>query len=192
MILNTPAICDSYLAQREGCYEYRAVRYRMAARKMVQLGLDDTCTVADIGAGWTELDFCLRAEFGWRGRYIPVDGGIDGTDLETWTPPRTVDFTVGLEVIEHIHDWRRLLLMMAGASTRGVLVSTPDPDKVDTFAIDPTHVAAIRADDLAGLGMTTRRVTLYGGVWSGGGTDALFAWRGTGTPSRTGQEGTRS
>ena len=86
----TPTIqsCDSYLDDRTGKYEFRAVRYRAAADWLTASGLTHDMTVVDVGAGMTELDYCLRAEYGWRGRYIPVDGGIDGVNLNAWTPPR--------------------------------------------------------------------------------------------------------
>ena len=69
--------CDEYLGARTGNYNYRRVRYSNAWLMLEDL--DDSHTVVDVGAGWTELDFFLRAEANWRGRYIPVDGGIATT-----------------------------------------------------------------------------------------------------------------
>jgi hypothetical protein len=54
-------------------YEERAARYSVAADRLAAGGLCDLHVVADIGAGGTELDYMLRAERGWRGRYVPVD-----------------------------------------------------------------------------------------------------------------------
>jgi hypothetical protein len=50
--------------------------------------------IANIGAGGTELDHTLRAERGWRGRYVPVDRGTGhaGLDLDRWVPPRRWDW----------------------------------------------------------------------------------------------------
>jgi hypothetical protein len=48
--------CDEYMASRTGCYEYRAVRYRKTARWLKKNGLDDTMTIVDVGAGFTEFD----------------------------------------------------------------------------------------------------------------------------------------
>lgn len=61
----TPTInnCDNYLDERTGKYEYRAVRYRRAIEWMLSQGLDNSMTVVDVGAGMTEFDYCLRAEY---------------------------------------------------------------------------------------------------------------------------------
>src|ERR1700751_3778570 len=96
---------DQYLNSRTGCYDYRSVRYQAAADVMVSKNLNDGDTVYDIGAGWTEFDYTLRHDYNWKGRYIPVDAGIDGTDLEHWIPPRQAEFAVALEVIEHLEYW---------------------------------------------------------------------------------------
>ena len=172
----TPSIgnCDAYLGERTGSYEQRAVRYRHAAQAMVGAGLDDTMTVVDIGAGWTEFDYCLRAEFGFKGRYIPVDGGIDGTDLNFWRPVRTADWFVALEILEHVHQPARLAREMQASAKRGVVFSTPNPMTTDVLGMDPTHVAEIDADDARSWGFTVSEETFYGGVFSHGHPDSLF------------------
>ena len=174
----TIANCDQYMDDRTGKYEYRAVRYRAAIDWMFENGLDDSMTVVDVGAGMTEFDYCLRAEYNWRGRYIPVDGGIDGTDLNVWFPPREAHFFVALELIEHLTQWENLVDRMKTAAMRGVVLSTPDPRTTDVIGMDPTHVREVWPGQLKGLGFHTTEQTFYGGVFSGGQTDSLFAtWR---------------
>ena len=172
----TPTIanCDSYLDARTGKYEWRQIRYRAALRAIQTIsGLKDTMTVMDVGAGWTELDYCLRVDGGWKGRYIPIDGGIDGTDLNCWTPPRPVDWVVALEIIEHLHNPVGLLGRLMKNVRIGVIVSTPNPRTTDVLGMDPTHVTVFTAEDLTRLGFTVREESFYGqpddslfGVWT--------------------------
>ena len=174
----TIANCDQYMDDRTGKYEYRAVRYRAAADWMFENGLDDSMTVVDVGAGMTEFDYTLRAEYGWRGRYIPVDGGIDGTDLNIWTPPRSAHFFVALELIEHLVNWEHLVDGMKTAAMRGVVMSTPDPRTTDVIGMDPTHVREVWPSHLEAMGFDVVASTFYGGVFSGGLHDSLFStWR---------------
>lgn len=173
----TPTIanCDNYMDERTGKYEYRAVRYRHAIAKMLLHGLDDTMTIFDIGAGMTEFDYCLRAEFNWRGRYIPIDGGIDGTDLEDWVPAREGHWFVALELLEHLRNPGRLLYIMKEYATKGVVVSTPNPLTTDVLGMDPTHICEIHKDWLVErYGMNVTEETFYGGVFSRGKPDSLF------------------
>lgn len=163
----TVANCDQYMNEREGKYEYRAIRYRAAIDWMIANGLDDTMTVVDVGAGMTEFDYCLRAEYGFRGRYIPVDGGIDGTDLNVWTPPRQAHFFVALELVEHLTEWKSLLAKMKDKATVGVVLSTPDPVLTDVLAMDPTHVTdEIDIPMLMQQGMNVGQFRFYGGVFN--------------------------
>jgi len=166
--------CDNYLAEREGKYEYRAIRYRAAIDALYFMGLDDSMTVVDVGAGMTEFDYCLRAEYGFRGRYIPVDGGIDGTDIRTWQP-RAAHFFVALEILEHIENWEDVVTRMQVAASKGIVVSTPDPRACDVLAMDPTHVVGITSDALTSQGFGVNRKNFYGGTYgSFHGTDALM------------------
>jgi hypothetical protein len=163
---------------RTGKYEYRAVRYRAAIEWMFANGLDDSMTIYDVGAGMTEFDYCLRAEFNWRGRYIPVDGGIDGTNLNEWYPPRDAHFFVALELIEHLEGWESLVRRMKERAIVGVVMSTPDPRTTDVIGMDPTHVTEVWPADLDRHGFDVIASTFYGGVFSGGLHDSLFAtWR---------------
>lgn len=171
----TVANCDQYMDDRTGKYEFRAIRYRHAIRAMFANGLDDSMTIFDIGAGMTEFDYCLRREFDWRGRYIPVDGGIDGTDLNSWIPPRDAHWFVALEVLEHLHNWATLVGWMQYYASKGIVVSTPNPLTTDVIAMDPTHVVEIHEHMLrASFGFEVTLETFYGGVFSGGKPDSLF------------------
>lgn len=166
--------CDHYMDSRTGKYEFRAIRYRKAIETMFAYGLDDSMTVFDVGAGMTEFDYCLRAEYNWRGRYIPVDGGIDGTDLNAWMPPREGHWFVALELLEHLWNWRSLVDWMQLKATVGVVVSTPDPRTTDVLGMDPTHVVEIPAYALTAKHFNVTRETFYGGVFSNGQPDSLF------------------
>ena len=172
----TPTIqnCDNYMDERTGKYEYRAVRYRHAIDAMYANGLDDSMTIFDIRAGMTEFDYCLRAEYNWRGRYIPVDGGIDGTDLNRWSPPREAHWFVALELLEHLHNWNSLVHSMRMFASKGVVVSTPNPRTTDVIGMDPTHVCEVHPHELEGYGFKVTEETFYGGVFSNGEPDSLF------------------
>jgi hypothetical protein len=180
----TPTVqnCDNYMDERTGKYEYRAVRYRHAIEAMYANGLTDGMTVFDVGAGMTEFDYCLRREYDWKGRYIPIDGGIDGTDLNEWDPPREAHWFVALEVLEHLVNWNRLIVMMQGSTTNGIVVSTPNPETTDVIGMDPTHVTEIRRKDLEYFDFEVTEETFYGGVFSKTGKDdSLFGiWRNDG------------
>lgn len=166
--------CDQYMDDRTGKYEYRAIRYRKAITTMFRLGLDDTMTIMDVGAGMTEFDYCLRAEFNWRGRYIPIDGGIDGTDLNHWEPPRDAHWFVALELLEHLHNWQGLVTRMQHKASRGIVVSTPNPLTTDVIGMDPTHVVEIYDTELMSKGFEVTEEFFYGGVFSNGQRDSLF------------------
>ena len=170
----TIANCDNYMDERTGKYEYRAVRYRHAIEEMYNHGLDDSMTIFDVGAGMTEFDYCLRREYDWRGRYIPIDGGIDGTDLNSWIPPREAHWFVALELLEHLTCWDHLIVGMQAYASQGIVISTPNPRTTDVIGMDPTHVVEIHPDRLANRGFEVTEQTFYGGVFSNGEPDSLF------------------
>jgi hypothetical protein len=133
-------------------------------------GLADTDTVIDVGAGWTELDYCLRSEFDWRGRYMPVDGSLDGVDLNVWSPPRDAEWFVALEIVEHVYDPCRLIRAMQERALKGVIISTPNPETTDVLGMDPTHVVEVFADTLRCLRFDVQPRSFYGQP-----CDSLFA-----------------
>lgn len=172
---NFTAQCDDYLASRTGKYEWRSVRYRSAALALNATGhLNDRATVYDIGAGWTEFDYHLRTAWDWKGRYIPIDGGIDGTDLDYWSPKREVEFTVALEILEHLRDPGDLVELLQWKTKHRIVVSVPNPRTVDVLGIDPTHVTVVTREMLESWGFNIVERTFYGGVWSNGEPDSLF------------------
>jgi hypothetical protein len=109
-----------------------------------------------------------------RARYIPIDAGNDGTDLEEWTSPRSVDFMVALEVVEHVSDPARLINAMLTRARKGVIISTPNPETTDVLGMDRTHVSVVGRSRLESHGFTVREESFYGQP-----ADSLFAvWAG--------------
>lgn len=158
--------CDNYLGERTGRYEWRALRYRAALRELEQLGLCDADTIFDIGAGWTEFDYCLRTEGDSRARYVPVDGGIDGVQLERWCPPREAEFFIALELIEHLHDPWRLISELKRAAAKGIVITTPNTDRLGAAAVramDETHFSPISRAELEESGFAVEERSFYGG-----------------------------
>lgn len=162
--------CDAYLGSRTGRYEWRSVRYRAALAAFSTIGLTDDSTVVDVGAGWTELDYCLRVDGRWRGRYIPVDGSIDGGDLERWSPPRAAEWFVALELLEHLYDPERLVKALQQSALKGIVISTPNPATTDVLGMDPTHHTAIHSSMLMDWGFQYHSASFYGQP-----CDSLFA-----------------
>lgn len=154
--------CDSYARLDRRPYFERKARYQVAADRLSRGGLNDRDTVVDVGAGWTELDICLRLEHGWRGRYVPVDGWIDGVDLETWEPDHSREWFVALELLEHLAHPRRLVEAMKAKATKGVVITTPNPDVVDVLAMDSTHVTVLDRTLLESWGLYTTVHNFYG------------------------------
>jgi len=148
-----------YLAERTGTLEYRFQRYAAVADELFARGMDDSSLLADLGAGGCDFDFYLRAVRGWKGRYLPVDASIDGTDLEQlgWTYPiGGTDFTVAIELLEHISTPSSLLDDMLLAAPV-VVITTPNTDVLGeeyVRAIDRTHVRPIWESELRDWGAT--------------------------------------
>lgn len=175
---------DRYLGARTGKYEWRCHRYDAALAVMHHEGLDDHCTVVDVGSGWGEFGVRLHTGRGWdpgfpcwdrylppsRARYIPVDAGNDGTDLETWTPPRYAEWFVALELVEHLDDPARLINSMIMKARRGVILSTPNPATTDVLGMDATHRTPVGRNRLEALGFRVEERSFYGKP-----ADSLFA-----------------
>ena len=172
--------CDGYLDGRTGTYDFRCRRYDAVIDKIHRwVGLTSDITIADIGAGWTEFGHRLT-ERGFRGRYIPYDGGIDGQDLQYWRPPLTrIDVIVAIEFLEHIKHPGHLVETMLFKAERLVVATTPNSDVVDTLAMDPDHVIALNEQTLKALGFThVDKAPLFAGSeWNPDGRpDTLIGW----------------
>lgn len=176
---------DKYLRARTGKYAWRCARYDAALESMHRIGLSDDDTVFDVGAGMGEFGARLHTgafQFGEdrykgsesfpssRARYVPVDAALDGADLEHWAPPRKAEWFVALELLEHLRNPSRLLIDMTIAATKGVIISTPNEDVVDTLALDPDHKTIIRRSmlELAGF-------DVFEGSFCGKERDSLLA-----------------
>lgn len=166
--------CDDYLAARTGKYEWRRVRYLTGLSALRAAGVNHESTIFDVGAGWTEFDYCLRVDGGLRCRYIPIDGCIDGVDLQHWTPSRKADYFVCLEVLEHLQHPGDLIHQMQIHTEPGgaVIISTPNPEITDVLGMDPTHVTPISRAQLEDAGFEVSERSFYGqerdslfGVW---------------------------
>jgi len=173
--------CDNYMHERTGKYEYRRIRYARAGDWVIGNAMSQgqqihDMTIFDIGAGMTEFDYWLRTEQDWRGRYIPIDGGIGGDahNLEVWTPPREAHYFVALEILEHLDNWERLVRVMQDHAKIGIVISTPNPRTTDVLGMDPTHKTEVHAEALRDLGFWVEEDTFYGGVFSNGEPDSLF------------------
>ncbi|MGV9557565.1 phosphopantetheine-binding protein [Streptomyces sp. NPDC003401] len=157
------AQAEEYLRGHASAHFERAARFRAASEHLRASGLDDRDLLVDLGAGLTELDYTLRAEYGWRGRYVPLDAWVDGTfDLTTWRPARPVGWYAALEVLEHLADPEDLVRRMTESALKGVVVTTPNSAVVDVLAQDPTHVTPLDEKTLQGWGMTTSLHNFYG------------------------------
>ena len=135
-----------YRDTRQASYGFRArTRYNAVADQLFSMGLGDSHSLLDVGAGSCQLGRYLQ-ERGWDGNYVPVDACLDGTDLETWKAPFPgPDFIACVEVVEHLHRPERLLFEMVQAARRGVVITTPNSEAVDVLTCDPTHVSVVPA-----------------------------------------------
>lgn len=181
--------CHGYLAEREGTYEYRCRRYDAVIDAMTwaegkQLGHWDSMTIADLGAGWTEFGHRLTQR-GFRGRYLPFDGAIDGHDILDmhWAVPTDLDWIVAIELLEHLTWPGSLVEEMLAKARRGVIITTPDSRHVDTLGMDDDHVTALTPADLNAMGLKwVDSFTLFPGTqWRTKGFesthgDTLVAW----------------
>jgi hypothetical protein len=155
--------CDAYLGERCGRYEWRCVRYDAAMFALVENGVEDSDTVCDVGAGWTEFGARMYTTMKKaRPRYFPVDGGLDGTDLELWVPPRRAEFFVALELLEHLDDPFRLVSVMQRSCGKAIVVSTPNPETTDVLGMDRTHKTPIHRYDLMARGFKVEPRSFYG------------------------------
>jgi 2-polyprenyl-3-methyl-5-hydroxy-6-metoxy-1,4-benzoquinol methylase len=143
---STLITCQNYIQSRKSCYEFRSIRYEAVFEMLNYFGLNNNHTVIDVGAGDGEFGKYLYNS-GFRGNYIPVDGMIDGTDLNKWIPTRRTDFFVAIEVIEHLENPIEMLRKLKQCADNAVVVTTPNPVVVNVKAMDKTHISEIRPED---------------------------------------------
>ena len=132
-----------YLAERNGTFEWRCRRYAEVADELESLGLANNDTIIDVGAGYCEFDRYLRGVRGWHGIYVPVDGAINGVELDAWIPDFRPNFFVCIEVIEHLDNPYRMLTHFERFAENGAVVTTPNCNEVDVIALDRTHVSFV-------------------------------------------------
>lgn len=163
--------CREYLSQRRSTYEFRCKRYLGVIEKLRALGLRDGDRIVDVGAGSQDFHRCLQ-DAGYRVSYIPIDGSIDGTDLNEWTPPANpVDFYVCIEILEHLHNPFRLMDMLCSAARKGCVATTPNSEVIDTLAIDATHVTSLYEHHFRARGWKTELRSFFCEI-----DDSILAW----------------
>lgn len=163
--------CNAYLAGRRRTYEDRIPRFRAAFGTLWnQLGMRDGDTLIDLGAGHCEFDLYLRQAVNWRGRYLPVDGALDGTDLQDWKPTVQPDLYVLMEVLEHLPHPFRLLQRLE--PRKGILITTPNPEVVNVIAIDEDHRTEIHPNELITRGFQVERQSFFNRPG-----DTILAWK---------------
>lgn len=155
-----------YLGERTGTLEFRFLRYSAVADELFARGMNDSSLLADLGAGGCDFDFYLRTVRGWKGRYLPVDAAIDGTDLNNgWYPSARFDFVVAIELLEHLHDPQGLV-SDAVFHSRVFVATTPNTDELGEVMVrsmDRTHVRPINAFDLSEWDATDVQVRSFFG-----------------------------
>lgn len=164
--------CREYLAGRRATYEMRRERFGAVAHIMgVAFKLSNEDIVYDLGAGHCHFDYFLRTEEDWRGVYVPVDGHIDATNLQTWQPPkRQPDIYVLSEILEHLEHPLELLARLK--PRKGIILTTPNADKVDVLGCDPDHHSIVKAADLKRRGFHLQTRAFFGTPH-----DTLVAWK---------------
>lgn len=155
---------ENYLGERTGILEYRYVRYAAVADILFAHGLNDTSLLMDVGAGMCDFDFYLRTTRGWKGRYLPVDASIDGSDLETAALPIKADYVTAIEVIEHVANPDFIDRLKAATKTH-LVVTTPNTSYLGeeaVVAMDRTHVRPYYDAELHALGFNISVHAFFG------------------------------
>lgn len=169
---NITQSCRQYLASRQANYEFRCRRYKGVADRLYNLRLWDWDSIADVGAGEQQFRHYMRSTRGWKGQYHPVDGSIDGTNLEEWVPSQRYSFVIAIEVLEHLHNYERMMEIMERYSIWGAVATVPNPDVVDVLGCDPTHVSVIPAITFVERGWSVACESFFGVP-----NDTIIAWR---------------
>ena len=153
---------EKYLQARTGKYEWRCIRYNHVYDLMVNMGLNNDDLIIDIGAGYGDMDYFLRHTCHFKGRYLPIDAALDGTDLNLWSPRVIASFIIGMEILEHLDNPYRMMDVMKENSRKGCIATTPNPAVVDVFAMDKTHKVSIPEIDFQRLGWNTYTANCFG------------------------------
>ena len=154
--------CNNYLGKRVGTYEFRCRRYNKVYEAMQRIGIPDDATVIDVGAGRGEFGLYLREQRpDSRHLYVPIDGSIDGIELENWEPHHEVDFFVAIEFLEHLKAPGWLLRCMCAHAKRGVIITTPNAACTDVLGMDPTHKTPLSMEELMAWGLTVSPQMLF-------------------------------
>lgn len=141
---------------------------------MLNHGFMANDVVVDIGAGRMEFAKRLQERVNWNPMcYVPVDGSIDGTDIETWEPG-FADWFVAVELLEHLEDPARLINLLPSRARKGIVATTPNPFEIDVLAIDRTHKTPLYPDDFNSAGYNTRIASFFAKP-----NDSIIAWRKT-------------
>lgn len=162
-----------YLGERTGTYEYRTLRYAAVADVLENLGLAVGDMVVDVGAGMCDFDRYLRTTRNFDGRYVPVDGAIDGVDLNEYQPHIQSEFYTAIETLEHLVRPFGLLDDLMKLATKGVVITTPNPVVWGSqfYKMDSTHISPINRWNFEALGWETATYQCFGRNG-----DTIVAW----------------
>ena len=153
--------CREYIGNRYSTYEFRSIRYEAVLESLRLLGMSDEDSITDVGGADGEFGRYLK-ENGHTGAYSVIDGMIDGTDLNRWTPEAgSSDFVVSIEVVEHLECPQTFLKTLDCASRKGVVVTTPNPHVVDVKAMDATHISPTYPADFYSVGFRVYPAILF-------------------------------
>lgn len=156
----------AYLNERTGTLEYRFIRYGAVADELFARGMDDSSLLADLGAGAGDFDFYLRSVRGWKGRYLPVDASIDGTDLnDPWIPKVVFDFVTAIELLEHLKIPRHLVSDVM-RRTDVFVATTPNTEQLGrerVVEMDRTHITPLYPSDLVSMNVASFQVRSFFG-----------------------------
>ena len=166
--------CRQYVQSRKSTYEFRCQRYRAVAQRLLLLKLSRSDSILDLGAGRAEFGHYLQQQYNWNGTYYPIDGSIDGTDLNSWIPAASfnTEYSIGIEILEHLANPARLMAILPAVSKKGIVFTTPNPETVDVIGCDPTHVSLITTRAFQRRGYTVKEVSLFNKP-----EDTLLAWK---------------
>lgn len=164
----------NYLSERDGTYEYRTLRYAAVYDKLLELGLKPGDMIVDVGAGMCDFDRYIRTARGFDGRYVPVDGAIDGVDLNDWKPAISSQFFVAIELLEHLRSPWLMMHKLEQHASKGVVVTTPYGKLEDIVAMDRTHISPMKCKDFRDRGWNVELTSVF--PHRGEKKDTILGW----------------